>query len=142
MDFTKDTPHFVTLAEAGFIAVNQGDEDAAVKLFKAAALIDPKELLPRIGFGYIHLCKLELKKAAEIFEGILQEDPTNDTAKTFLGLSLSLNPSDVSKGEKFLEEAASTAKEPLVKSLATTAIEFVEKFVKKAPAPVESGAQK
>ena len=142
MDFTKDTPHFVTLAEAGFIAVNQGDEDAAVKLFKAAALIDPKELLPRIGFGYIHLCKLELKKAAEIFEGILQEDPANDTAKTFLGLSLSLNPSDVSKGEKFLEEAATSAKEPLVKNLATTAIEFVEKFVKKAPAPVESGAQK
>ena len=142
MDFTKYTPHFITMAEAGFIAVNQGDEDSATKLFKAAALIAPDELLPEIGFGYIHLCKLELKKSAEIFEGILEKDPTNDTARTFLGLSLSLNPSDVSKGEIFLEEAAKNAKEPLVKNLASSALEFVERFVKKTPTPTQGAAPK
>ena len=142
MDFTKYIPHFITMAEAGFIAVNQGDEDSATKLFTAAALMAPDEILPKIGFGYIHLCKLQLKKAAEIFQGLLDKDPTNDTARTFLGLSLSLNPSDVDKGEVFLQEASKNAKEPLVKNLATSAIAFVDKFVKKAPTPTQSAGQK
>ena len=56
-------------------------------------------------------------------------------AKTFLGLSMSLNPAEVVKGEKMLEETASDSKDPMVKTLATSAIEFVEKFVKKTPTP-------
>ena len=67
MDTQKYEGHFITMTEAGFVAVNQADEDSAVKLFKAAALLSPNQLLPRIGFGYIHLCKLELKQAAKIF---------------------------------------------------------------------------
>ena len=84
----KYQEHFILLAEAGFIAVNQGDEDAAVKLFKAAALLDPKNLLPKIGMGYIHFCKLELNQAVSIFDGILKEDPNNEMAKTLRGLAL------------------------------------------------------
>ena len=135
MDLTKYKGHFITMVEAGFIAVNQADEDSAVKLFKAAMLLDPKNLLPRVGMGYLHLCKLELKQACKIFNEILEEDPKNEMAKTFLGLSMSLNPTEVSKGEQMLEESASKSKDPMVKTLATSAIEFVEKFVKKSPTP-------
>ncbi len=142
MDTQKYEGHFITMTEAGFVAVNQADEDSAVKLFKAAALLSPNQLLPRIGFGYIHLCKLELKQAAKIFSEILEEDPENDMARTFLGLSLSLNPSEVSKGEHILEEANKTAKDPMIKDLASNALKFVEKFVKKAPTPVESVSAK
>jgi hypothetical protein len=130
--------HFILLAEAGFIAINQSDEDAAVKLFKASSLLNPSSTLPKIGMGYLHLCKLELKQAAKSFEEILAVDPKNEMALTFLGLSLSLNPSECAKGEKVLKESMEVAQDPMVKGLAKSSLEFVEKFVKKAPAP---GAQ-
>lgn len=129
--------HFILLAEAGFIAINQADEDAATKLFKASMLLDPKNNLPKLGMGYMHLCKLELKQAAKVFEGILQEEPSNEMAKTFLGLTLSLNPQEIIKGEKVLEESCKQAQDPIVKDLAKSALDFVEKFVKKAPSPVQ-----
>ncbi len=132
--------HYILMVEAGFIAVNQADEDAALKLFKAAELLDPANMLPRVGRGYIHLCKLELKQAAKTFEEILQTDPSNEMAKTFLGLSMSLNPAEVAKGEKVLEDSATHAKDPMVKDLAVSALQFVEKFVKKTPSPVEAKA--
>src|SRR5580704_15564833 len=90
---TKD--QYLLLAEAGFIAINQADEDAAIKLFKAAELLDPQNTLPKIGMGYLHLCKLELKQAAKIFQDLLAIDPNNEMARAFLGLSLSLNPAEV-----------------------------------------------
>jgi tetratricopeptide (TPR) repeat protein len=130
---TKD--QFLLLAEAGFIAINQSDEDAAIKLFKASELLDPENILPKIGMGYMHLCKLELKQATKIFEEILAKDPNNEMARAFLGLSLSLNPAELAKGEKVLEEAVQKSKDPMVKGLADSSLEFVEKFVKKTPAP-------
>lgn len=130
---TKD--QILLLAESGFIAINQGDEDAAIKLFKASELLDPQNVLPKIGMGYMHLCKLELKQAAKLFEDILAADPHNEMAQAFLGLSLALNPAEVAKGEKVLEEASKNAKEPMIKNLAESSLEFVEKFVKKAPSP-------
>lgn len=125
--------HFV---EAGFIAVNQADEDAATKLFKAAELLKPDNMLPQIGKGYLHLCKLELKQAIKYFQDVLQKEPENEMAKTFLGLSLALSPTEMTKGEKYLEEEASKGHDPMIKKLAVTALDFVEKFVKKAPTPV------
>lgn len=131
---------FILLAESGFIAVNQGDEDAAVKLFKAAALLDPSHILPQLGIGYVHLCKLELKQAAKLFEELLAKDPSNQIAKTFLGLALSLNPAELIKGEKVLEEMSSKAGDPGVKTLAKTALDFVAKFVKKTPTPTQQSS--
>jgi hypothetical protein len=128
---------FILLAEAGFIAINQADEDAAIKLFKASETLDPQNTLPKIGVGYMHLCKLELKQAAKKFEDILAKDPTNEMARAFLGLSLSLNPTELPKGEAVLEEAVQVSKDPLIKALAKSSLEFVEKFVKKSPSPAQ-----
>jgi len=136
----KFKDHFILMVEAGFIAVNQADEDAALKLFKASELLDPQNILPQMGKGYIHLCKLELKQASKVFEDILAKDPSSEMAKTFLGLSMSLNPAEVAKGEKVLEESATKAKDPMVKNLAVSALDFVEKFVKKAPTPAQGQA--
>ncbi len=124
----------VLLLEAGYIAVNQADEDAALKLFKAAELLDPENVLPIVGFGYLHLHKLELKQACRCFEEVLQKDPHNEMAKAFLGLSLSMQPTTIDKGEKMLEETLKS-RDPGIKQLSDTAIDFVERFVKKAPGP-------
>ena len=128
---------FVLLLETGFIAAGQTDEDAALKLFRAAHLLSPENLLPKVGFGYIHLLKLELKQACRLFDEVLKVDPENHMARALLGLSTSLTIKEVDKGEKILEEALKHTKDPSVKSMAQTALDFVEKFIKKQPTPVQ-----
>ena len=145
---SKYKDHFVLLVEAGFIAVNQADEDAAVKLFRASELLNPTSTLPKVGMGYMHLCKLELKQASKCFDEVLAKDPDNEMAKAFLGISLALSPNELAKGEKILEESAKKAGDSNVKTLATTALDFVERFVKKgggpmqAPPPAKANAKK
>lgn len=138
MAIKKHKEDFILLAEAGFIAVNQADEDAAVKLFKAAELLDPTNSLPKLGFGYLHLHKLELKEAIKRFEEVLAADENNEMAKAFVGLCYSLMPNEVNKGEKILSGSLKS-KDPLIKKMAGSAIEFVEKFVKPSPGPAGKG---
>lgn len=125
---------FILLLEAGFIAVNQADEDAALKLFKAAMLLDPNNPLPTIGIGYLHLHKLELKQAIKAFEEVLDKDPGNDMAKAFLGLAFSMQPNSVEKGEKMLAQSRKSS-DPMIQRLSETSIDFVERFIKKTPGP-------
>ncbi len=132
---------FVLLLETGFIAAGQTDEDAAKKLFRAAELLSPQNMLPKVGFGYIHLLKLELKNACKLFEEVLKAEPDNNMAKALLGLSTSLTIKDAEKGEKLMEEAMKHSKDPSIKNMASTGIEFVEKFVKKQPTPVQGQPQ-
>lgn len=120
--------------EAGYIAVNQADEDSAMKLFRVAEMLDPENILPTVGFGYLHLHKLELKQSIQQFEKALEKDAGNEMAKTFLGIAFSMTPNQVEKGEKLLEETVHS-KDPLIKRLSDTAIDFVERFVKKSPGP-------
>ena len=102
-DLQKFKDHFILLCEAGFIAVNQADEDAATKLFKASELLKPENTLPRVGQGYMHMMKLELKNACNIFDEVIAKEPNNDMAKAFLGLCYAHMPStEVAKGGKIL----------------------------------------
>ena len=135
---SKYKQDYILFVECGFIAVNQGDEDAAIKLFTAAGALDPENSLPKTGLGYMHLCKLELKQACTLFGEVLEKNPDDEMAKAFLGIALSLTPNEVSKGEKILEEVATHGHNDQVKTLATTAIDFVEKFVKKSPTPAQA----
>lgn len=128
---------WILLLEAGFIAVNQMDEDSAVKLFKASELLNPENGMPKIGMGYLHLHKLELKQAIKMFEEVLAKDPKNDMAKAFLGIAMSLSPTSLEKGEKILEQSKKS-NDPLIQKLSDTAIDFADKFVKKSPGPAQS----
>jgi tetratricopeptide (TPR) repeat protein len=137
-EYKKDAILFI---EAGFIAINQADEDSALKLFKAAETLDPKNSLINIGLGYLHLHKLELKEAIKKFEEVLKEDPKNEMAKAFLGIALSWTPEKGMEGEKLLEETTHS-EEKDIKDLSKMAIDFVDKFVKKEPSPVEGKPKK
>lgn len=127
--------HLVLLLEAGFIAANRMDEDSAVKLFKAASLLNKEATLPKVGLGYIHLLKLELKQACRVFEEVLKIEPHNDMAKTLLGLSMTLTTDQVAKGEQLLSDVGTHTSDDQIKLLADNAIDFVEKFVKKGIKP-------
>lgn len=138
----KFKDHFILLCEAGFVAVNQADEDAATKLFRASELLKPGNTLPKVGQGYMHMMKLELKQACKLFDEVIAKDPSNDMAKAFLGLSYALTATDVAKGEHLLEETSSKTDDKQIKKLADTALEFVEKFIKKAPTPMQKPMEK
>ena len=133
---------FVLLLESGFIAASQTDEDSALKLFRAAQVLNPEHILPKVGFGYIHLLKLELSQACKMFEEVLKVEPSNEMARALLGLSQALTIKGVNQGEKLLEQALKNSGDKTVKNMASTAIEFVEKFVKKHPTPVQSQPKK
>jgi lipopolysaccharide biosynthesis regulator YciM len=133
---------FVLLLESGFIAASQTDEDAATKLFRAAQILQPENVMPKVGYGYIHLLKLELNQACKKFEEVLKSDPHNEMARAMLGLSTSLTVKEADKGEKILKEAMKNTNDPSVKNMASTAIDFVEKYVKKQPTPVQGQTQK
>lgn len=132
---------FTLLLETGFIAANQADEDAALKLFRASQLLKPDNMLPKIGFGYIHLLKLELKQACQMFDDVIKKEPNNEMARSLLGLSTALTTKEINKGESLLKEALKKTDDPTVKNMASTALEFVEKFVKKNPTPVQGQPQ-
>ena len=134
-DLSKYDEDFFLFLESGFIAINQADEDAAVKMFKACELLRPENPLIKVGLGYMHLHKLELKSAIKYFEEVLASEPDNELAKTFLGIALSLTPDNVTKGEKVLQEAAKESSDSQVKKVANTALDFVEHFVKKSGGP-------
>lgn len=140
-DLQKFKKDFILFAEAGFIAVNQTDEDAAVKLFKAANMLDEKNLLPKIGLGYLHLCKLELEEAAKAFQEALAVNPQDELANTLLGLVGALAQKGGMKGEKILEKAAKSNTDPLNKELAETSLNFINRFVKK-PGPIQPAPRK
>jgi tetratricopeptide (TPR) repeat protein len=133
---------FVLLLESGFIAAGQTDEESALKLFKAAELLNPEHTLTKVGFGYVHLLKLELNQACKRFEEVLKKEPNNEMARAMLGLSTALTVKEADKGEKLLEQALKKTDDESVKSMATTAIEFIEKFVKKQPTPVQGETKK
>ncbi len=133
----KYTDDWLLLVEAGFIAANQADEDAAFKLFRASQLLSPDNSLSHVGMGYVHMLKLELKQACQKFEEILKKEPNHEMARALLGLSTALSTKEIEKGENLLKQSLSKTQDPSVKAMASTAIEFVEKFVKKAPTPVQ-----
>ncbi|MEM8727950.1 MAG: SctF chaperone SctG [Chlamydiota bacterium] len=134
-NLSKYDEDFFLFLEGGFIAINQADEDAALKMFKVCELLRPDNTLTTVGLGYLHLHKLELKAAIERFRTVIAKEPDNVMAQTFLGIALSLTPDQVTEGEKILENAAKKSNDADVKKVATTALDFVDEFVKKTGAP-------
>jgi tetratricopeptide (TPR) repeat protein len=76
---------FGLLVEGGFIAVKQGNRDAAEKLFQAAQLLNPSHTASTIGFGFIALNSMNLQLARKYFEEVLEKEPNNAVAKVYLG---------------------------------------------------------
>ena len=129
---------YVLFLEAGFIAVNQSDEAAAVQLFKTCEILRPENVMAKIGYGYLHLHKLELKQACQNFEEALAKEPHNEVAKALLGLCTSLQPKFVDRGAAILEETSHSSN-PYVQQMSTTALDFVDKFVRKEEPPIKGG---
>lgn len=130
----KHKDRALLFVEAAYIAINMSDEASALKLFKAADLLSPGNELIEVGYGYLYLCKLELKKAVEYFDKAIAKDTHNEMAISLKGLALTMTPDRVSEGEKLLSDLSSKSGEEDVKKLSNMTLEFVDKYVKN-PSP-------
>jgi tetratricopeptide (TPR) repeat protein len=126
---------FGLLIEAGFVAAKQLDEKSSIALFEAANLLDENSAAPMVGVGYVHLNKLELKKAEKYFKDALKVDPDHHLAKALLGIAYLLNEEKRPTGEKLLQEAMENTDDPTIKKLVETSMEWAEKDLKKKKAP-------
>jgi len=140
-DLEKYDEDFFLFLEGGFIAINQADEDAAVKLFNVCELLRPKNSLIKVGRGYLHLHKLELKAACQCFQEVLQEEPDHNMARVLLAISLSFTPDKGMKGETILTELAKASSDKQVKNVANAALDFIDKVIKK-PGPATPNTSK
>ena len=129
-NFSKYNEDFFLFLEAGFIAINQADEDSATKLFKTCKLLQPENTLPEVALGYMHIHKLELKEAKEIFNKVLEKEPEHEMAKAFLGIALSFSPKTLDEGESLLNETVKECSDNDVKKTAKVSLDFVKRFVK------------
>lgn len=109
-DFKEDLP---LLVEAGLVAIKQGDEESARKLFQAVTILDPKNTTPKLGFGLIAMHKMQLDVAQKCFEEVLAIEPLNYRAQAFLGFCLILSTTqdkiNNSQKVKNLEDGAKIA---------------------------------
>lgn len=83
-EFTDDVP---LLVEGGLIAIKQGDEESAKKIFNAVGVFDPNNLAKKLGYGLIALHKMDIKSAQKLFQEILDVEKTNWRAQSFLAFS-------------------------------------------------------
>ena len=126
---------FSLFIETGFIAVKQLDGFSAGSIFLAAQMISPESTAPQIGLGYIALNKLELKEATHIFEKVIEKEPENHLAQTFLGICYLLQKQKRKKGEKLIHESIEKSSDPTIKNLGKISLEWAEKDLKKSKAP-------
>lgn len=131
-DFRED---FSLLIEAGFVAVKQLDEISATRIFHAAQVMSPNSTAPQIGLGYIALNKLEVKEATKIFESVVEKEPENYLALTFLGICFLLNKPKRKKGEQLIREAMEKTSDPTIKNLGEISLEWADKDLSKSKSP-------
>lgn len=132
-EFKADFP---LLIEAGFVAVKQLDEISARRLFHAAQLINPESTAPQIGLGYIALNKLEIREAIEIFRQVVELEPENHLAQTFLGISYLFSRKERDKGIALIKKTIKETKDETIINLGTVALDWAESDLKKIKKPI------
>jgi Tfp pilus assembly protein PilF len=138
-EFKKDIPLFV---EAGLIAIKQGDEDSAKKLFQGVEVIDPNHPTIPMGQALVSLHKMELAVAEKKFLEVLQKDSNNYQAKAFLSFTYILSAMEEKNKDKqinYLKTSTELAQDVLqnsdvetTKTLARSVLDWEMQLIEKA----------
>ena len=123
------------LAEAGLMAIKQGDEESAKKLFNAVGILQPDSSTKKMGYGLIAVHKMDIKGAKKIFGELFEKDPNNRRAQAFLAfscmLSLMMPGGDdeekklaLTEGAKHANEALAHADDASTKQLAQSVLDW------------------
>jgi hypothetical protein len=141
-EFKKDLPLFV---EAGLVAIKQGDEESAKKLFNAVGVIDPQSSMKKLGFGLIAIHKMDIASGIKMFNEILAAEPENYRAMAFLGFAhlLSTLKKETSRDEKaealrkgveIAQKVLASTDNPSTCQLAQSMLDWEQELQKKAEA--------
>lgn len=128
-ELSQDIP---MLVESGLIAIKQGDEESAKKLFNAVGILDPQNTAKKMGYGLISLHKMDIKSAQKSFNEILNVEQTNWRAQAFLAFAYILSVlQDGSNEEKMeaLRKGAELAQEVIDKSDAQTTKQLAQSLL-------------
>ncbi len=119
---------FPLLLEAGFIAINQADEQCAINLFKASLKMNDKSAAPHIGFGYVALHKLEMPEAIKHFSKAIEIEPENEMIKALLGFCHIMTEQDagIKVGSEMLDNIASQSEDQHIQELTKSSKHVVE----------------
>jgi predicted Zn-dependent protease len=99
-------PDFSLFVESGFIAINQCDEQSAIRLLGAAYMLQPDHPAPHLGLGYLYLNMEQLDRAIASLEESLKRDASLPLTKALLGGALILSKKDDSRAQKLLDEVS------------------------------------
>jgi tetratricopeptide (TPR) repeat protein len=114
-EYNEDLALFV---EAGMVAIKQGDEESARKLFNAVKIVDADNENVDMGFGLIALHKMDLSVARKHFEKLAKGPTKHWRAQAFLSLAHVLSIMKDESGEaklKSLQTAYALAQEVIEK---------------------------
>ncbi|MBU6149292.1 MAG: hypothetical protein KGQ54_03775 [Verrucomicrobia bacterium] len=135
--FKKHKDDFVLLLEAGFVSIMHQDEDSTIKLFKAAQLLDPENVMPKIGMAYMHLLKLDLRPAISYIKQALNKEPKNEFAQALYGVILTFSPDMGAEGAQLLHKTHEHTSDPDIRKLTKNAEDFYTKYIKTPPSPAD-----
>lgn len=149
-DFKKDIP---LLVESGLIAIKQGDEDSAKKLFRAVGILDPQNTATKMGFGLIALHKMDLTTAEKNFKDVLNTEKNNYRAQAFLGFSYILSvirekdpekrEEKVKQGMELVSEVYKNADSDSTRNLAASLLEWGKEIEEKgSKSPLDANEKK
>lgn len=137
-EYREDLP---LLVESGLIAIKQGDEESAKKLFNAIGIIDPQNMAKKMGYGLIALHKMDISNARKTFQEILQVEQTNWRAQAFLAFSHILSvlqegsseekKQSLQKGAELAQEVLDKTDTPSTKQLAQSLLDWEKELMGK-----------
>lgn len=140
-EFMEDLP---LLVESGLIAIKQGDEESAKKLFNAIGIVDPQNMAKKMGYGLIALHKMDIANAQKYFHEILQVEQTNYRAQAFLAFSYILSvlqegteeqkKASLQKGAQLAQEVIEKSDAPSTKQLAQSLLDWEKELINKVEA--------
>ncbi|WP_201456525.1 hypothetical protein [Chlamydia sp. 17-3921] len=78
---------FALLFEAGLLAIKQGDEDSAKKLFQSLHILNPNHYGHDLGLALIALHKMDLFSAESQLRALEEKEGENWSVKAFLSLT-------------------------------------------------------
>ena len=122
----QDAHWFVEMA---FISINRKNEMRANQFLDAASTLNPGYILIDIARASIHMHKMELKEAETLLKKVLEKDPKQTLAMTFLAICHTLL-GNTEGGKKIFEEMKK-GEDPDAKKIASESEKFIKENTKK-----------
>jgi len=138
---------FALLFEAGLVAIKQGDEDSAKKIFQSLHILRPEHHGCDLGMALISLHKMDLIRAEEQLRALAEKENDNWSIKAFLSLtnmmivlqqgsSFEVRRESLEQSLKLADQVLAHCEVESTRSLAQSVLDWHETLVAKSAGPL------